>query len=745
MGVESLPLFPAAARPLQLRTAPREVRAIEQPHFPFEDLSDVAELESWRKEIHRPVYHIHKWWAQRLGSVFRAIVLGTFAPAGSDIMELFYAPMRLPDVVVLDPFMGSGTTIGETLKLGGRAVGFDINPVAYFLVRNAVRMPKRSVLLDTFREIEGDVAPDIQRFYAARLPDQREAPVLYYFWVKQVDCPRCREAVDLFASYIFASHVYPERHPDARALCPMCGDINVVRYDADGVRCRSCREPFDPRSGPSRGSKATCPRCDYSFVIGKTVREGGTPPRHRLYAKLVLEPGGDKTYLPADDYDRGLYETAERMLATRKNAYPMVKIAPGYNTDQVLNYCYTYWHQMFNARQLLCLSMLADRIREISDEPVRELFCCLFSGVLEFNNMFASFKGEGTGAVRHMFSHHILKPEREPLEANPWGTPRSSGAFSTLFRSRIVRALDYCEDPFELRATRKAGRVASTKVYGLSAPLFHDAAADFAQSSGDKRVYLSCRDSARSDLPSECVDAIITDPPFFDNVHYSQLADFFHVWQRHILGVRDSHASETTRSPAEVQQSDPAVFTDRLTAVWRECYRVLKPDGLLVFTYHHSRGEGWRCMLASLLNASFAIVRAHPIKSEMSVAAPKSQAREPIDLDMIVVCRKHSSLESVQADTGELVHDAVQESVDQLRRLLAAGRRTSRNDVRAVLMAQAIARFSRLTEPTCALGAFDAAASLVEAAIDRVREELEYASRSSRSTAGRADGSTQLL
>ena len=86
---------------------------------------------------------------------------------------------------------------------------------------------------------------------------------------------------------------------------------------------------------------------------------------------------------------------------------------------------------MFNDRQLLCLGILADRIRSIESETMRDLFTCLFSGVLEFNNMFASHKGEGTGAVRHMFSHHILKPERTPLEANPWGTPRSSGAFST--------------------------------------------------------------------------------------------------------------------------------------------------------------------------------------------------------------------------------------------------------------------------------------------------------------------------
>lgn len=78
----------------------------------------------------------------------------------------------------------------------------------------------------------------------------------------------------------------------------------------------------------------------------------------------------------------------------------------------MLNYCYRYWHEMFNDRQLLCLSVLAEQIRQIEDANVRDVFACLFSGCLEFNNLFASYKGDGTGAVRHMFSHHILKPER---------------------------------------------------------------------------------------------------------------------------------------------------------------------------------------------------------------------------------------------------------------------------------------------------------------------------------------------
>lgn len=156
------------------------VRAIEAQSFPFEHVSRIAELESWRKEINRPIYHIHKWWAQRLGSVFRAIVLATFGPENADVLKLFYSHTSLSGVVVFDPFMGSGTTIGEVLKVGGRVIGRDINPVACFLVKNALSMPNRSDVLRTFHIIKTDISQEIQHFYKARLENGVEAQVLYY-------------------------------------------------------------------------------------------------------------------------------------------------------------------------------------------------------------------------------------------------------------------------------------------------------------------------------------------------------------------------------------------------------------------------------------------------------------------------------------------------------------------------------------------------------------------------------------
>lgn len=664
-------------------------RAIEDISFPFEMLSDTAEAESWRKEVHRPIYHVHKWWARRLGTVFRATVLASLAPSGSDVLRLFYQPTRFPGAIVFDPFMGSGTTIGEALKLGARAIGRDINPVAEFLVRNALGPHDRPRVMEAFDTLERDAAPLIRHYYQAKMPDGQAAETLYYFWVKTLLCPGCGHDADLFTSRIFARHVYPKRHPLSQATCPRCGEVNEVDHDCSAAVCKRCQGEFNPQHGPARGQKATCSCCGQVLSIAKVIQAMGRPPAHRMYAKLVLTAAGEKTYLAADDIDRALYVEAEASLATRKAPYSVVALQAGYNTDQAIKGGYHHWHEFFNARQLLGLSILADAIRAIADRPTRELFTCLFSGTLEFNNMFASFKGEGTGAVRHMFAHHILKPERTPLEANLWGTPSSSGSFSTLFESRILRALAYAAAPTEIRVEEPGGK--AKKIAGLSEPLGFEVADTFAAfRDGHARLYLSCGDSGVTDIPTGSVDAVVTDPPFFDNVHYSQLADFFHVWQRHLLDDAGSRRSDTTRAAAEVQDENGSEFTRKLAVVLTEAGRVLKDTGVLVFTYHHSRQEGWSAVLDALMQSGLQVVAAHPIKAEMSVAVPKTQARDPIDLDIILVCRKTTARPSFAETAWEGAAEVAAMATAQIDRLAGRGRKLSRNDIRVIVMAQAL-------------------------------------------------------
>jgi putative DNA methylase len=257
------------------------------------------------------------------------------------------------------------------------------------------------------------------------------------------------------------------------------------------------------------------------------------------------------------------------------------------------------------------------------------------------------------------------------------------------------------------------------KVFGLSEEIGAPIAGSYAEFASGLTTYLSCGDSASTDLPDQSVDAVITDPPFFDNVHYSELADFFYIWQRHILGEDGVHANNTTRSEREVQTARAGDFTDRLTAVWSESHRVLKDDGLLIFTYHHSRPEGWHCILQSLMGAGFGITAAHPIKAELSLAVPKHQAKDPINFDSILVCRKRSQL-TTHRWNGDLLKEVEMIAEDQTRRLRAVGFELSRNDARVIVMAQLLRQVSRLSTLDTALNLLGSEKANTEAMIDRI-------------------------
>lgn len=697
---------------------------IESDAFPFEFLSCLAERESWRKEIHRPVYHVHKWWAKRLGSVFRGILLGCVLPVDADFSDEFYRMHDFASRSVLDPFMGSGTTVGEAHKLGMTALGRDINPVAVDAVATALGPLDRNELLDGFQQVEEKVGPRIRALY--RTLDSRGMPcdTLYYFWVMQAPCLACGRDVDLFSSYVVARNANPNRRRLVQVVCPRCGDIQPMELVDTRVECSKCRHEFDVREAPATGGKAQCNHCANEFAILDAVKPLKARPRYRLYGKLVLTAGGDKEYLKASDEDLAAYEACseklKREITVGNVRLPELRLEYGYNTRQAMAYGFNTWKDFFNDRQALALSWLRNAINETIAGPARVALLTLFSGVLEFNNLFASYKGEGTGAVRHMFSHHILKPERTPIEANVWGTPKSSGAFSTLFRTRLLRAVEYREMPTEVN-----GRNGRPKVCGM--PFTGRIESRWPVEGGmtPRGIYLSCGDSASLGLSDCAVDFVVTDPPFFDNVHYSELADFFYAWRQCDPDSRREGAV-STRSSAEVQDSNPDRFAQKLQAVFRESHRVLKDDGLLVFTYHHSRNEGWESLATALLGVGFTVVNAHPVKSEMSVATPKSQAKEPIQLDMILVCRKFDRTpreEAPSVPTATLLAQA------KIERLWQAGLRLSRNDQKIVLQGQL-------------LTGLRSSSGLAErfAAIDTVLDEMQSAR-----PICRADGQQRLL
>jgi len=276
-----------------------------------------------------------------------------------------------------------------------------------------------------------------------------------------------------------------------------------------------------------------------------------------------------------------------------------------------------------------------------------------------------------------------------------WGTNKSSGTFCTLFESRLIQAKRYLDKPFEIGFKRDliSESMGSLKI-AASDPIQVNRVDSWNDLTTTNHGLLILNgDSSRLPLPDASVDTVVTDPPYFDFVHYSELSDFFFAWLSPILKLRYPwFARPDSSDPGEVQNKDPRVFATQLASVFTECCRVLKDDGVLAFSFHHSRAEGWAAIHEAITSAELAVVAAHPVHAEFRAANPKTAAKDPISLDAILVCKKRSKVNFINSLDKHLV---IEQSAILARRLQDAGMLISPADRFVILASQILIPLSK--------------------------------------------------
>ena len=155
-----------------------------------------------------------------LGPYFAVSCSARILAEEDDLPKAFYQDHHFENVTVFDPFMGSGTTVGEAHKLGITALGRDINPVAFESVCTALGPMEQRSLKHAFHELSQECGKRIRALYRSKDAIGRPCDVLYFFWVMQVHCLKCQNPVDLFPSWIIARNAYPQRKPEVQILCP---------------------------------------------------------------------------------------------------------------------------------------------------------------------------------------------------------------------------------------------------------------------------------------------------------------------------------------------------------------------------------------------------------------------------------------------------------------------------------------------------------------------------------------------
>lgn len=617
---------------------------------PYVDLSVMARMEAYRKDIHRPPYYVHKWWARRTGSVFRGMALDMLLPPEAGVMDNYYRRHDFSDIVCLDPFMGGGTSIGESLRLGCKVIGCDLNPVAWFLVSQATRALDGEALQAGFDQVRRAVEKPIGRMYETTCERcGEEANIQYTAWLKQAPCSACGELADLNRSRVLMQDFGTKGA--GLVDCPRCAKPWWVKNVNARVQCPDCRYRFVPSDKPVASTHYKCGHCKHSEPILNVTRSLDHPPVHRMRCLSVWCDGCGRVYQRPTEADLAQYVRVERRVARRWDdmLIPSEAIPDGTNTDQMRRYGYRYWHQMFNARQLAGLDLLFQSIRSLDDDAVREVLTLHASSTLEFNSMFCGAKGLGTGAIRQVFAHHAFIPTKEPLEAHLWGVHKSSGGFASLYTTRLLRARAWAAEPVERRTAE--GRVVKQVIHGES--LAARPAANFQDLLDDRADVLLLNQSSESlyQVPDASVDLCLTDPPYADSVMYSELADYFYVWLRQALGADHPNfaapvvddAREAVHNPGRGR--DGAFYTQLVASVFKEVNRVLKPNGRLAFSFHHAGEDAWQYIEDALVQSGFVVEHWWPVFAEMESGIPlRGKVNNNGHLDVVFVCGRVSEV-----------------------------------------------------------------------------------------------------
>lgn len=649
------------------------------------DIPLIASMALREKQIqqnYRPIIAVHKWFARRPGTLFRALTLAEFGDA--PLANIFFSTNDFPDRKVADPFMGGGTPLIEANRVGCDVTGFDINPMAAWIVREEIEYldlgayQKEAVrLLDKLRAEIGDL-------YLTDCPlyGDADVPVKYFLWVKMIDCESCGKSVDLFPGYLLSED---SRHPKNVLVCPSCGDLNEVDDRKEPGTCRICHTRLHV-DGPASRGRCACIHCGHE---NRYPRAEDGPLRHRLFAIEYYNPhrkAGHKGrfFKKPDGKDLARVAAAQdRWRRTRARFVPDQEILPGDETDRLHRWGYSHYPQMFNDRQLLGLELSCRFIHKVEHERVRHALATNLSDLLRYQNMLCRYD---TWALKSLdiFSVHGFPVGLVQCESNLLGitngndTNVGSGGWTNIL-DKYVKAKRYCEVPFEVQ--RQGSR-------NVQVPVPGEWIGERLNGGRRRKVAIHCADASAEKLAPNSLDAVFTDPPYFGNVQYGELMDFCYIWLRRLVGSESEGFDRPSSRAAEELTGNVTKgrglehFTEGLARVYTSMAWALRPGAPLAFTYHHNKVEAYFAVGVAILDSGLTCSASLPCPAEMGSSIHIHGTASSI-VDTVFVCR----------DQGHTPRQWLFESTEQLAAIVAsdlaqvaeAGHEPTRGDTRCIM------------------------------------------------------------
>ena len=638
---------------------------------------------------------LHLWWARRPLATARAVIFASLVDAPSSHPELFptkqeqdrerkrlfgiierlvqwknindkelfdeaYAEIKrycgdeMP--TLLDPFAGGGAIPLEAQRLGLKAIAADLNPVAVMINKAMIEIPPkfadmppvnpkdRSAMLGAESDWHGarGLAADV-RYYGELLKQKafekighlypkvknpetgEDATVIAWIWARTVKCPNpaCGCEMPLVKSFWLS-----KKNGNEAYIEPIVKDGQIEYSVCHG------HDHDHVQDGTIVNRKAKCVACGETVPLSY-IQEEGKQKRvnHKLMA-IVLEGEHGRVYADANESFLEKISPDDIDIPNMELAY-----APRYMVPEL--YGMEHYEDLFTPRQLKMLKTLVEILPEVKENVIADIkrnnsnhvqaeeyskaimvyLAFLVDKLADYNSAVCSWNSSGE-KMRNTFGRQAIPMVWDYAEANPFS--HSSGCIDNM--------LEWIEKSVRHLPASRYGQVMQKNA---------------SQDNGLRNIVVS------------------TDPPYYDNIGYADLADFFYLWLRQSLGrfypeifgtMQVPKKEELIASPYRFdskkgmtnKQQAKAFFEDGMKSVCINLHKYARDDVPVTIYYAFKQNDmdeqvvassGWETMLNAIIDAGFAITGTWPVRTEMG-ARLRSFESNALASSIVLVCRK---------------------------------------------------------------------------------------------------------
>ena len=455
-----------------------------------------------------------------------------------------YVPI---DGIVLDCFAGGGVTLIEGLTSNRRVVSIDINPVACLVQRGQVLEVSAEKINSITSQLSQLVKEQLGHWYLT-------------------ECRHCSEQTN----YRWIERAYVVN-------CPHCHEETMLDENSKVINS----------SGKPKNGYYICNHCQSNFESVSAIRNYSRilNVRYKCNTCTIEETA------PPSDFDLGIdIQTKEEEAHTIERLglfVPQDKIPLEWDRqseDALSRKGFVNFSDLFTIRNRTFIAFMLRNLRIAESELSQNEYLgslTQISALIRYVNSMTFSTSSWMDGRPVAWAKHAYWTPNQFIEVNP---------FEYLSHRQLATS------KWEIdRSSRFANK------RGSSLP------SDVTNGSADYAIV--CQDSRKIDLPNSSIDAVITDPPFGGNVQYGELTHFWQVWlrdanpyekqlfnlQSEILMHRKKKQNGKTAKDYELGLQD----------VFKECFRVLKNNGVLCFTFNNKRSDAWFAVMKAAFDAGF--------------------------------------------------------------------------------------------------------------------------------------------